>query len=397
MGRTRSGLIIGALVATAFGTISGCSGTGAGEGSTPSSGSAPVAGPLDEYLGGGTKPEDDEKAKAQQHQVQELVASCMKEQGFTYIPFDAAMAGTVTMSRESNSVADRDWTAKYGYGITTTNEVKPSEDQKDPNQAAMEKMSASERKAYQKALFGSAGASLSVGGGGAVVAIGPGGPGVAGSGTAGSGTAGSGTASSGTTGSGTTGSGTTGSGTSGSGTSGSGTAGAADVGCYGTAQTKVFGNRQQIDTSDFDDLFKALDDLHQRVDADPRVAPLIKAWASCLADAGHPGYTKITDPQDSIMKKWADLNGWDFQRGERGVTVGGPAAGGTGTDAPPAPDQQKTADLRKEEIALALADFDCRKDYRTTYDAVRVELEKAFVVAHKAELERYRDAMNGGR
>ena len=54
------------------------------------------------------------------------------------------------------------------------------------------------------------------------------------------------------------------------------------------------------------------------------------------------------------------------------------------------------AELREEEIALAVTDLGCRGDYQTVHDEVRVELEKQFVQDHLEELERYRDVTGGG-
>ena len=51
-----------------------------------------------------------------------------------------------------------------------------------------------------------------------------------------------------------------------------------------------------------------------------------------------------------------------------------------------------------DEIALAVADFDCQEKfgYQKLFETVRIEAESQFVQEHRAELERYRDSLTGG-
>jgi hypothetical protein len=111
-----------------------------------------------------------------------------------------------------------------------------------------------------------------------------------------------------------------------------------------------------------------------------------------MADAGHPGFTAVDDARNSIMSRWADLNGWQFTPGEGG----GGSVSVSSADQVTEPDPAKVAELRTDEIALAVADLGCRKDHQAVYDQVRTELEQKFVDEHRSELERYRDATSGG-
>jgi hypothetical protein len=316
--------------------MAGCSGPVAG----PDPAATPGGRPLDAYL---NPPVDQEKAKADQQKIEEAVARCMKEQGFDYTP-----RPVVDMPEPPEvNLADRSWVEKYGYGISTRDE-KPELEQADPNGDRLKKMTEKQRDAYFKALHGT-------GGGRAVTRSGGGGgPAPA-----------------------------------------QGKPGEEDSGCYGKAQQEVFPDAKPLDFSEFEDLFEAMSKLDQQVESDPRVAPLVTEWAGCLAGAGHGGFSKINDPEQSIQKKWADLNGWKYMADEDGgssVQMARPAGG----EAKP-PDPEKAAELRAEEIKLALADVDCRKDYAATVEQVRTELETRFIEEHREQLERYRDAMNQGR
>lgn len=329
----RTDLVRLAAAASVLVLAAGCAGPTGG----PDPAAAPSERPLDAYL---NPPVDKEKSKADQQKIEEAVAACMKGQGFDYTP----MPATDLPEPPKTDLSDRGWVEKYGYGISTRDE-QPATEQADPNGDRLKTMTEKQRDAYFKALHGKGGGMAMTRSGGGGVPIG-GKPGE-------------------------------------------------DAGCYGKAQQEVFPDAKPLDFSEFEDLFEAMSKLDQQVESDPRVAPLVTEWAGCLAGAGHGGFSKINDPEQSIMKKWADLNGWKYAEGEdggAGTTMARPAGG----DVKP-PDPEKTAELRAEEIKLALADVDCRADYPATVNQVRTELETRFIAEHRAQLERYRDAMNQGR
>ncbi|MFC7623590.1 hypothetical protein [Microlunatus sp. GCM10028923] len=322
-------LVRAAIAASALALVAGCSGPAPGQ----DPGADPTSRPLDAYL---NPPVDKDKSKADQQAYQEALARCMKGQGFDYTP----VPPQDPIEPPKIDLTDRGWVEKYGYGITTRDEgpiIMPD----DPNQKRLDGMSKKQREAYQKALYGKGGGMAVTRGGGGGIPMNTGG---------------------------------------------------GDTGCSGTAQKEVFPNSKPVDFQEFQDLFEAIGKLDQQVAADSRVAPLITEWAGCLAGAGYSGFAKINDAQDSIMKKWADLNGWKYEGGDRGgVSMGFP-----GSSEGKGPDPEKAAKLRAEEIKLALADVGCRGDYPKTSETVRRELEQRFIEEHRSELERYRDTMNQG-
>ena len=239
-----------------------------------------------------------------QQQVQELVAACMKEAGFEYLPY-------VPTAPEPEPVleGDLDWARTYGYGISTIDMAAPDPSD-DPNTAITAAMSESERAAYQQALFGSSFQSTRSAGGPVAAAppveIAP--PGVSADGSTAPPT------------------------------------GDADSapGCVPTASAQVYGEPDVVDMQEFDTLFEALGKLQTSVEQDPRVVPLVAAWSDCMADAGHPGFKAVDDARNSIMSRWADLNGWEFTPVEGGGGSVSVASGDEVTE----PDPAKVAEIR---------------------------------------------------
>jgi hypothetical protein len=68
------------------------------------------------------------------------------------------------------------------------------------------------------------------------------------------------------------------------------------------------------------------------------------------------------------------------------------------TAEPTRPPADAVSKFQAEEIALAVADFDCQEKvgFRSLLETVRIEAETQFVEEHRAELEQYRDSLNGG-
>ncbi len=325
------------LTASLAVVLTGCSGPTTGPDPAATAGGRP----LDAYL---NPPVDEQAAAAKQQQIEELVATCMKDHGFTYTP--TASVAKAKAPQEAN-LSDRGWVEKYGYGISTRDEL-PDEEQTDPNAERMEQMTKSQREAYLKALHGSGGMAST--GGGKVATR----------------------------------------------RDGEAPAEGEDQGCFGEAHQQVYPDRKPVDFEEFEDLFDAIAELDQKVQADSRIAPLIEAWAGCMAGAGHGEFSTINAPEKSIQRKWADLNGWQIIEEGEGGGKGTSITRRAGEDPEP-PDPEKVAELRAEELELALADVDCRGDYTAIVEQVRNELEQQFIADHRQQLERYRDLLNQGR
>ena len=132
--------------------------------------------PLAEYLGDDAgfafADGDQEAAQAafeeQERERQQVIAECMQAQGFEYIPVDSSVFFGFEEA-DGLEWGSSEWTAKYGFGITTQRfsqeELGPDlvgwdesgfeeQQENDPNAAIVEAMSESEREAYYEALWG---------------------------------------------------------------------------------------------------------------------------------------------------------------------------------------------------------------------------------------------------
>jgi hypothetical protein len=289
--------------------------------------------------GGGQGSSEEELAK--QRKVEDGTAACMKTAGFEYVAVPPESNPKSKFNDAFNLPPDK-FAEQYGYGISTIDWSKMGEDTSNPNTAIRNKLSATAKKAYDKALNGQFAT-----GGGNVVAMPADGKNNA----------------------------------------------KVDMGCRGKAAEAVYGKGDDklADFSKYDSLFKDLDALRKRIEADQRVVDATAAWSDCLADAGHAGFKKPDEPRKKVSDKL------DALTGNKSGPQTAPKSGKIDAVGPPSFDKvdaQKLADLRKFEIDLAKADQGCKaKGYDASYKKAQFELEKEFVSAHKAELEAYRDGM----
>ncbi|GAA1564638.1 hypothetical protein GCM10009789_17650 [Kribbella sancticallisti] len=291
-------------------------------------------------IGGGQESSEEQLAK--QRKVEDATAKCMQAAGFQYVAVPPESNPKSKFDDAFNLPPDK-FAEQYGYGISTIDWSKPGgEDDDNPNTKIRNALSATAKKAYDKALNGPHAT-----GDGNVVAV----P-----------------------------------------ADGKGNNEVTDMGCRGKAAEEVFGKGENKldDFKKFESLFKDLEALRKRIDADQRVVDATSAWADCLADAGHAGFKKVAEPRDKIGKKLEELTGAGKGKGN----PGGPAVI-TGPPSFDKVDAQKLADLRKEEIELAKADQGCKsKVYDEPYKKAQYEQEKEFVTANKTQLEQYRDAVS---
>lgn len=210
--------------------------------------------PLAEVLGWGMatggrsdQPEVSQVQQERQRQVEELIATCMAESGFEYVPvpLEQRLAGPYD---EAYALDADDFAAQYGYGATT---LPPPEEPTDPNLAIVAGLPPDEQQAYRRALWGDAAV---------------GGPAT--------------------------------------------DAGGSGVGCQTWANNEVYdvepggeaaGHRR------FAELFQELNRLWERIENDPRLAGSDRAWAACMAEAGYPDFDRPHDAQQSVFHRLAQI------------------------------------------------------------------------------------------
>lgn len=356
---TRSTVRTVAVVAScsALLLMSACSGPD-GEGEQKkgdTAGTEWVPGPLDEYTARiyGYSLDEDEQSQeeaqaqsdAQNREVEELVATCMQEQGFDYTP-NTANSTTVGTSPELDvEWGTREFAEKYGYGISTDpygtadDPVDDGSEYVDPNQEYVESMSESEATAYNEALWGPSVEYVE-----------------------------------------------------GEETEYDWTQG----GCYGAAQHEIFEGGAVAD--EFSALSDEVNALWETIEADPRMAELKAKWASCMADAGFDGMTDMNTAQEPLYDEWNALQGWEDPEYQAQMETWDWEAEPEGPPAPE-PDPAALAAFTDKEIAMATADFTCQEeiDYVKAATAVNHEVQQEFVDTHRDELEAWAEAATAAR
>jgi hypothetical protein len=301
-------------------------------------------GPLGKYFEQAYGEYDEDQANREMRRVEELVAECMSEQGFDYTPMDPSSQGGMSFSSEDLDVewGTREFAEQYGYGITTDPWAELQESQPepeefvDPNAEYVESMSQSEAEAYFLALHGNQEFSEDP---------------------------------------------------------------EEEVewdweqnGCYGKAQHEVY--EAGRDDTDMASLEEEMNSLWEQTQQDPRIAEATTAWIDCMGDAGFTGLATVDDAQMQISDKSNAIyeDAYPSDMGEEMPSEEDFAA-------IEAQIQEKLGEIKDEEIATAVADFECREetDFDDTMQEVSFELEQEFVDTHKEELEAWVEAMTAQR
>jgi hypothetical protein len=146
-------------------------------------------------------------------------------------------------------------------------------------------------------------------------------------------------------------------------------------GCFGEAHEAMTPPDPQMDRLDaeYQGLFEEFGALERRIEADPRAEVAARRWSDCMADAGYPGLGRPGDAESIVHDRLDQLTD-----------------GGTVADL-------RTSDreaLQALEIELAVAEHACMEDFVVVTTEIRHEHEERFIEEHRAELERYRDAMS---
>lgn len=283
--------------------------------------------------GGASGPSDEDLAR--QRKIEQETATCMRQEGFEYIPVPPKKGAKTTIDKAFELSADK-FAEQYGYGISTLMGLEDDDNSTNPNTAIRNKLSAKEKEAYDKALYGDGDFVVSDGGGRITKRVEKGKPGQ-------------------------------------------------DIetsgGCRDKAVEKIFGKMPSPEDmmkkrQKFASLEKDIEALRNRISKDPELVQAYAKWSDCMADAEYPNLSKPEDARQAVM-----------QRMQKDVFGNAGEKGGEPDFTSPA-----VAKLKKYELAIAKADLACQKDHTKTIEhTVRWRLEAEFVKDHKTELERYRD------
>lgn len=209
--------------------------------------------PLGEYFSafyGGDLSEEEQQAKfeTENKQREELVAQCMQELGFEYIP---APSGNVSFSSgEEWKPEDREFVAQWGYGAVKypggdqPPEAEPTNT--DPNSDYVMSLSETEQSAYYEALYGPGPSEEEIS------------------------------------------------------EDGSYQYNWETAGCNGKASHEISGD-DPLQSDEFADVMDAISKFYESSATLPAIAEIDRAWASCMDGAGYPGFTAQADAQNSIF------------------------------------------------------------------------------------------------
>lgn len=345
-----------------FTTACGAAGDGASDGGSGES--------LSDFFGG---PEMDDPEAAEAHwreqetQAQEAIAACMAKQGFEYVPVQQP-EGSYTVYDE----ADREEEVRtMGFHITTWygNEDEMPMDEAtewhDPNQDYVEGLSEGEREAYYEALHGDPEEHMTT-----EVDPETGEEIMVGSGFGG--------------------------------------------GCEGETREEQMGDPEAQDKL-WEELQPAFEEMHQRVQADPRIVEANGEYSACMADRGYDiasrdelwesvhedfqqRFDEIVGPNGGYadpFEGWAEdeIDAFFEEKSEEEIEAFFAEA-----------EQQSKADideealeaLQQEEIDMAVADFECGKDMEDLHMEVSQKYEKDLIAEHRDTLEEIRDLQESG-
>lgn len=208
---------------------------------------SPLAAYLSDIYGSDEGGDLQERFADESRRIEDLVAQCMSDAGFEYVPVD--YSGSSFAAPDQWNPDDEDWVAEYGYGITDFpgRDDAMSDVADDPNSDYLEGLSESQQGAYTEALYGP---PMEVSDDGTEVSV-----------------------------------------------DGSDWE---DLGCYGAAAQEVSGV-DPMQSEEYAPLMEALNTLWTEASSAPELASIDAKWADCMADDGEPGFAARVEAQQSIQ------------------------------------------------------------------------------------------------
>lgn len=142
-------------------------------------------------------------------------------------------------------------------------------------------------------------------------------------------------------------------------------------GCEGSTWDAVYGDEPTADDT-FAGLQEEIGALWLSLADDPRQVALDARWSACMAGAGYD-FDVALDAENSILGL---------------IGTSGDANGEVADDV--------MATIAEEEIAVAVADFDCRAEvgYAAEVEAISVAAQDAFYAAHRDEVDAFAESLD---
>lgn len=262
-----------------------------------------------------------------QSQIEELVAQCMTEKGLEYEPVDYS-----ALTSEADPTIDRtsdDFVSEYGYGIVSSPEYDGDGSQfADPNTERIQAMSPEEQQQYFQTLYGRLND-----------------PDVDPT-----------------------------------------QLGWEEQGCYGWATNEAGASPSNFWTGWYEDLTS----MFASIEIDPEVEATFDEWSSCMAGAGWPGLSLVSDARTRIEQEYASI------RAEETSLDLGPEATPEEWDAAFASIAEKREALAADELEIAAADHRCRDEsgYTAAAGKVSARLQQDFYDEHREEIDAWVESVS---
>lgn len=225
----------------------------------------PAKSPLQVYMSALYPTSGQDDFEEQQKKTETLVAACMADEGFDYVPVDQSQYSTGSVDDYEERDTEK-WVTEHGYGMVQTEEeiaeqTKQSEEFVDPNQEYVAALSPGEQTAYYEVLYGVTPAEEDLN------------------------------------------------------EDGSYEYKWEEAGCQGSAQHEVSGDDPSA-AEENKPLFDAMNALYEGLQKSPTIKKLDAAWSSCMADAGYSTYKAKQEAQQSMND---ELNALYEAGGENGA------------------------------------------------------------------------------
>ena len=187
-------------------------------------------------------------------------------------------------------------------------------------------------------------------------------------------------------------------------------------GCYNEAYEEAYGGGE-ADQAFWEEFGQDFEDMYSRAESDPRIVKAQADWSACMAEKGHDyatqddmyGYFYGTESagqwvEGEFQQKVNEVVTYpDYGFGEGveedssggvATTVGGVVEGEDGEYEYYGPeyDIEELQPLIDEEIAVAVANYECSKDMRDLFTEVYEDLEKQFIEENLDRLMAFREA-----
>jgi hypothetical protein len=335
--RGRRALVLAATAAMFLAACGGGESSGS-DGDVGGSADDPRNSPLSQLMGFDVSSADQ---RAQELQIQQEMAQCMRSEGWEYEPVDySSQMGDMSAEFEEQFSDPEGYGEKYGYGVVRSFESQGDlgAEFEDPNMDYVSSLTPDESESYYETLYGK---QPEIADGDEFVM-----PSLE------------------------------------------------DQGCYGVATLAVHGENSPMTNTDMQN---KINELFETSESDPQLTAAIDAWAACMRDKD-PSYD-WDRPEDAANSFWDRLNelqgfGSIDGQGEGGSTgavvtetfgSGDEVSGGM-----PEIDEADLEALRQEEISTWRDDWDCQQEAEIA--DVRREVEQRIVDELLAEFPELADS-----